>query len=113
MTTRLFALLCLLAGGSAFAQTPAMCTSPPDVAAWPESHEAVAAAPKNHKVIYETPELRVLEVTVLPGEREQAHHHQWPSVMVLDQSAIFKEAPGKWLYTAVTRAADRVTVLVT
>ena len=38
---------------------------------------------------------------------------QWPSVMVLDQSAIFKEAPGKWLYTAVTRAADRVTVLVT
>jgi hypothetical protein len=84
MTTRLFALLCPLAAASAFAQTPAMCTSPPDAAAWPESHEAVAAAPKNHKVIYETPELRVLEVTVLPGEREQAHHHQWPSVMVID-----------------------------
>jgi hypothetical protein len=29
--------------------------------------------------------MRVLEVTVLPGERENLHHHRWPSVMVVDQ----------------------------
>ncbi|WP_122404551.1 MULTISPECIES: hypothetical protein [Bradyrhizobium] len=35
-------------------------------------------------MIYETANLRVLEVTVLPGEREASHHHRWPSVMVVD-----------------------------
>ena len=37
---------------------------------------------------------------------------QADSVLVFDQSKVFKESALKWLYTAVTRAADRVTVLV-
>jgi exodeoxyribonuclease-5 len=34
---------------------------------------------------------------------------QWGSVMVIDESRVFR---GRWLYTAITRAADRVTVVL-
>jgi hypothetical protein len=27
--------------------------------------------------------MRVLEVAVEPGERENLHHHRWPSIMVV------------------------------
>jgi exodeoxyribonuclease-5 len=37
---------------------------------------------------------------------------QWDSVIVFDESHAFREARANWLYTAVTRAAERVTVIV-
>lgn len=37
---------------------------------------------------------------------------QWDNVMVFDESAFFREDHKAWLYTAITRAADRVTVVV-
>jgi hypothetical protein len=80
-----FALLVCLAAGPSMAQTEAMCAGLAEDATWPMDHDAVKAAPKNHKVIYESADVRVLEVTVQPGERELVHHHQWPSVMVVDQ----------------------------
>lgn len=43
--------------------------------------DAVAAAPGNHRVILENDDVRVLEVTVAPGETEPVHEHRWPSVM--------------------------------
>jgi mannose-6-phosphate isomerase-like protein (cupin superfamily) len=78
------ALSCAMVTTASLAQTAAMCTGLSDAASWAAHREAVTAAPKNHKVIYETADLRVLEVTVLPGEREASHHHRWPSVMVVD-----------------------------
>ena len=62
----------------------AMCAGRETVAQWDPDQEAVKAAPKNHRVLLENDELRVLEVTVRPGERENAHHHRWPSVMIID-----------------------------
>ncbi|MFK8060185.1 MAG: hypothetical protein AB8B78_08860 [Polaribacter sp.] len=56
---------------------------------WPKELDAVIAAPKNHKIILENDKVRVLEVTVLPGEIESIHHHKWPSVMHLTQSGHF------------------------
>lgn len=83
-----FAAIAALVGtmvtSASFAQTTAMCAGLAGAASWAEDREAVTAAPKNHRVIYETADLRVLEVTVLPGEREASHHHRWPSVMVVD-----------------------------
>jgi hypothetical protein len=61
-----------------------MCAGYADAAKWPADHDAVRAAPANHRVLYETDQIRVLEVTVAPGERENLHHHRWPSVMVVD-----------------------------
>lgn len=56
-----------------------------DPAGWDPALDAVAAAPANHKVLFENDRLRVLEVTLEPDEEEPTHHHRWPSVFVLDQ----------------------------
>ena len=37
---------------------------------------------------------------------------QWQNVAVFDESRAFREDHTKWLYTAITRAAERVTVIV-
>lgn len=37
---------------------------------------------------------------------------QWPSVMLFDESSVFREHRARHLYTAITRAADRITVVV-
>ena len=58
---------------------------------WPASLDAVAAAPKNHRVLLENEHVRVLDVTVLPGEREQLHAHCRQSVMYLMYEGIYKD----------------------
>jgi hypothetical protein len=50
---------------------------------WPPHLDAVIAAPDNHRVLMDDETIRVLEVTVEPGEREPLHHHRWPSLMVV------------------------------
>lgn len=52
---------------------------------WDPALDAVAAAPKHHRVIFENAKLRVLEVTLEHDDEEPVHHHRWPSVFVLDQ----------------------------
>ena len=52
---------------------------------WDPAFDAVVAAPKNHKVVFENERLRVLEVTLESGDEEPIHHHRWPSVFVFDQ----------------------------
>ena len=50
---------------------------------WPPHLDALVAAPANHRLLFEDDTMRVLEVTVEPGERENLHHHRWPSLMVV------------------------------
>ena len=50
---------------------------------WPPHLDALVAAPANHRLLFEDDTMRVLEVTVEPGERENLHHHCWPSLMVV------------------------------
>ena len=54
-----------------------------DEAEWPPHLEALVAAPANHRVLLEDNEVRILDVAVQPGERENLHHHRWPSIMVV------------------------------
>jgi hypothetical protein len=56
-----------------------------DPAKWDPALDAVAAAPKHHKVLFENDNLRVLEVTLPHEDEEPVHHHRWPSVFVFDQ----------------------------
>jgi hypothetical protein len=58
---------------------------------WSENLDAVRAAPKNHKVLLENERVRVLDVTVLPGERENLHAHCLPSVMYLMQEGVYRD----------------------
>jgi hypothetical protein len=48
---------------------------------WPASLDAPAAAPENHKVLFENERVRVLDVTVGVGGREKLHAHCWPSIL--------------------------------
>jgi hypothetical protein len=46
---------------------------------FPDGYDAVVAAPKSHKVVFENALVRVLEVTIpAPGTTEPMHHHSWP-----------------------------------
>ncbi len=56
-----------------------------DPAMWDPALDAVTAAPAHHKVVFENDQMRVLEVTLEPGDEEPLHHHRWPSVFVFDQ----------------------------
>ncbi len=60
-------------------------TTSTDPASWDPALDAVAAAPKHHRVLFENDKLRVLEVTLESDDEEPLHHHRWPSVFVFDQ----------------------------
>ena len=72
--------------------------------AWPESLDAVVAAPGNHRVVLENEHVRVLDVTVAPGEREPLHAHCLPSVMYLMQEGVYRD------YDASGKLVEEVTV---
>lgn len=61
---------------------------------WPANLDAVIAAPKNHKILMENDKVRVLEVTLMPGETEEVHHHQWPSVLYIQEAGDFIDYDG-------------------
>lgn len=73
---------------------------PNSPASWPDSLDAVVAAPQNHKVVLENEHVRVLEVTVRPGEKEPLHMHRMPSVMYVmaEDNIRDYDAEGKLLY---------------
>ena len=48
---------------------------------WPDSLDAVKAAPGQHKVIFENEKIRILEITGAPYVVEPMHTHKWTSVM--------------------------------
>ncbi|MGN6464147.1 MAG: ATP-binding domain-containing protein, partial [Rhizobiaceae bacterium] len=41
----------------------------------------------------------------------KAQGSQWNEVVLFDESVAFKETRQRWLYTAITRAAERLTVV--
>ena len=51
------------------------------------SYDAVAAAPDNHRVVFENEKVRVLEVIIKPGEKEPFHEHPLFSVMNIIRGA--------------------------
>jgi hypothetical protein len=42
----------------------------------------------------ENDKVRVLEVTLLPGETENLHHHQWPSALYVQEAGDFVDYDG-------------------
>jgi sugar/nucleoside kinase (ribokinase family) len=48
---------------------------------WPESLDALVAAPKQHTLLLENERVRVLDTRILPGDTTPVHTHRWPSVL--------------------------------
>jgi exodeoxyribonuclease-5 len=42
----------------------------------------------------------------------KAQGSQWESVYLFDESFVFREDRRRWLYTGVTRASERITVVM-
>jgi mannose-6-phosphate isomerase-like protein (cupin superfamily) len=62
---------------------------------WTPENDALAAAPQDHKLLFENDDVRVLEVTVPPGVREPLHAHRYLSVLYYISAAHMKEySPG-------------------
>jgi mannose-6-phosphate isomerase-like protein (cupin superfamily) len=53
---------------------------------WPAPHDAVQAAPQNHRVMFENDKVRVLDVTVAPHTKEPIHAHCWASVLYVTEA---------------------------
>jgi hypothetical protein len=81
---------------------------------WPDSMDAISAAPKNHKILYEDERVRILDVTVEPGEKENMHHHRWPSVLIIDSPAKKKEYTwdGKVISTDRPSAETPIPIII-
>jgi hypothetical protein len=54
---------------------------------WPETMDALLAAPDSHRVLLENDRVRVLDVLIAPGTCEPEHTHRSPSVMIIDEPA--------------------------
>lgn len=72
---------------------------------WPDSLEALVAAPRHHTLLLETDRVRVLETHIPPGELVPLHTRRWPSVLyVLSRSDFVRRdaeghvlsIPGPW-----------------
>ena len=47
---------------------------------WPDELDAVIAAPKYHRVIFENDRMRMLDTRLPPGDVVPVHTHRWPAV---------------------------------
>src|SRR5258708_3265636 len=50
---------------------------------WPDSLDAMVAAPEYHSVLLENEEVRVLRTRIPPGQTVPVHTHRWPSVQLI------------------------------
>lgn len=103
----------LATAGLASAQGMPISTDGTDPKTWDPKGDALIAGKKNHVVIYEDAVIRVLSVTVQPGEIEVAHHHRWPSIIVLDRPTQLenRDASGNVIPLKLPQDAQKPIVL--
>jgi quercetin dioxygenase-like cupin family protein len=46
---------------------------------WPDRLDAVLAAPRHHRVVFENDRVRVLDTRIAPGDTVPIHTHRWPA----------------------------------
>jgi hypothetical protein len=56
---------------------------------WPESLDALSAAPHHHALLFENEHVRVLETRIPPGDLVPVHTHRWPSVLYISSWSDF------------------------
>jgi quercetin dioxygenase-like cupin family protein len=67
---------------------------------FPESLDALIAAPDHHELLLENDTVRVLDSLVKPGESTPVHTHQWPAVLYIVGTSDFvrKDAEGNVIF---------------
>jgi hypothetical protein len=70
---------------------------------WPDSLDALRAAPESHRILFENDAVRVLETRVAPGETTQVHTHRWPGILYVLSFAHFVRRNGDGMLLVDTR----------
>jgi hypothetical protein len=58
-------------------------THPVEPWPWPDSLDALVAAPRHHELVLEDERVRVIITHIRPGEFVPVHTHRWPAVAYL------------------------------
>lgn len=71
---------------------------------WPDSLDALTAAPAFHKLLFENERVRVLEVRIGPGEFVPVHTHRWPGAVYVISASDFlrRDGEGRLLFDSRT-----------
>jgi hypothetical protein len=62
---------------------------------WPDSLDALVAAPAHHKLLFENERVRLLEVRIPPGAFVPVHTHRWPSAIYVAAQSDFIRRDGE------------------
>ncbi len=62
---------------------------------WPDSLDALVAAPDHHKLLFENERVRLLEVRIPPGAFVPVHTHRWPSAIYVAAQSDFIRRDGE------------------
>jgi len=73
---------------------------------WPDSLDALTAAPDFHKLVFENDSVRVLDTRIGPGETVPVHTHRWPSVLYALSVGHFVRRDDEGRVLTDTRATD-------
>jgi predicted metal-dependent enzyme (double-stranded beta helix superfamily) len=67
---------------------------------WPDSLDALIAAPAFHRLLLENERVRVLDVRIAPGQVVPVHTHKWPSIVHVQSTSDFirRDGEGKVIF---------------
>lgn len=74
---------------------------------WPDSLDAVVAAPKHHKLVFENDQMRILDTHIPPGDLVPVHTHRWPAVYYTIVPGDFIRRDGEGNVLLDTRISSR------
>ena len=72
---------------------------------WEASLDALAAAPAQHRLVFENAHVRVLDTEIAPGERTPVHTHRWPAAHYVVSWSDFVRRDANGAVLLDTRAA--------
>ena len=76
---------------------------------WPESLDALTAAPQHHRLLLENDRVRVLEALIPPGERTPVHTHRWPATQYVVSFSHFVRRDAQGSITLDSRSHTPLT----
>lgn len=56
---------------------------------WPDSLDALIAAPDHHTLLFENDRVRLIQTRILPGQIVPLHTHRWPAVLLMSSWSHF------------------------
>ncbi len=74
---------------------------------WPDSLDAVVAAPKHHKLVFENERVRILDTRIPAGDLVPVHTHRWPAVYYTIVPGEFVRRDGEGNVLLDTRVTPR------